>query len=116
MRLSRTWLIMAAAGLVVAIGVLFLVQPRVHADQTKRYELKGAVVSVDAGHGELTVAMEAIPGYMDAMTMPYKVSDAAVLKTLHKGDRIRATIVVQNDDEHLENVKVVPAPPQKASK
>ena len=109
MRFSRTWLIVAAVGLVAAVGVLFVVQPRLHADQAKRYELKGTVVSVDVGQSELTVDMQAIPGYMDAMTMPYKVADVAVLKTLKKGDRIRATIVVQNVDERLENISVVSA-------
>jgi protein SCO1/2 len=114
MKSSRALWVIAAVGVIAAVAVLFLVQPRLHADQAKRYELKGAVVSVEAD--ELTVDMEAIPGYMDAMTMPYRVADVAVLKTLKKGDRIRAIIVVQNEDEHLENIKVVSEQQNKASK
>ena len=86
------------------------------ADQTKRYPLTGTVVSVDVSHYQLTVDMEAIPGYMDAMTMPYKVPDNSVLKTLKKGQRIRATVVVQGDDEHLENITVVSSPQTKSPK
>jgi protein SCO1/2 len=104
--------------LIVAVSLLVVVQSsRLNAQQTgaKRYQLKGTVVSVDVGHSQLTIDMEAIPGYMDAMTMSYRVAGSSVLKTLKKGDRIRATLVVQGQDEHLENITIVP-PPQGGSK
>ena len=108
-KLSRSLLLVTAVFL-LAFGQW----QTLHADQTKRYPLTGTVVSVDVSHYRLTVDMEAIPGYMDAMTMPYKVPDNSVLKTLKKGQRIRATVVVQGDDEHLENITVVPSPQTKS--
>jgi hypothetical protein len=41
--------------------------------------LGGKVVSIDAASGMVTVDHEAIPGFMDAMTMPYKLKDASVI-------------------------------------
>jgi len=62
----------------------------------KRYELQGRVVAVDSGARELTIAHKDIPGYMEAMTMPYTVSDkdSWVLKSIAPGDQIHATLVL----------------------
>ena len=35
-----------------------------------------------------------IPGFMDAMTMPYKVKDANVLQDLHPGDHMTGVLLV----------------------
>lgn len=63
----------------------------------KVYKLRGKVVSTDAARGEVTVDHEAIPGFMEAMTMPYKLKDASVLGELHPGDMITADVLVSPD-------------------
>ncbi len=60
----------------------------------KTYKLRGKVVSTDAATGEVTVDHEAIPGFMEAMTMPYKLKDAGILSELHPGDVITADLMV----------------------
>ena len=72
----------------------------------KRYPLKGKVVSIDERGHMVNVDSEAIPGFMDAMTMPYVVKPADELSQLHPGDSITAEIVVQGDNNWLENIKV----------
>jgi protein SCO1 len=72
----------------------------------KRYPLKGKVVSIDERGHMVNVDSEAIPGFMDAMTMPYVVKPADELSRLHPGDSITADIVVQGDNNWLENIKV----------
>src|SRR5580658_10120389 len=57
---------------------------------TKRYPIRGTVVRVDAQDGEVTLQHEAIPGLMEAMTMPYPVTDRSALSELHPGDKILA--------------------------
>lgn len=84
----------------------------------KYYQLKGTVISVDVGHEQVIVDHEAIPGFMEAMTMSYGVKDDAGLKTLKPGDRITARVVVTSDDMWLDNIVVVQhaaanAPPPK---
>lgn len=73
----------------------------------KYYQLKGTVISVDVGHEQVIVDHEAIPGFMEAMTMSYGVKDDAALKTLTPGDRITARVVVTSDDVWLDKIVVV---------
>ncbi len=74
------------------------------------YKLRGKIVGVNSATGELTVANENIPGFMDAMTMPYNVKDPAVLSDLHPGDTITADLMVSKQDEsnmYLDHIVVV---------
>jgi protein SCO1/2 len=81
----------------------------------KRYPFTGRVVSTDAQDQSALIAHENIPGFMDAMTMSYKIKPPAVLNQLTPGDSISAEVVVaepsgnSGDSEPnywLENVKV----------
>ena len=52
----------------------------------------------------------AIPGFMGAMTMPYKLKDANILPELHPGDVITADVLVSQDpnaDVILDHIVVV---------
>jgi protein SCO1/2 len=62
--------------------------------ELKAFPVRGKIVSVDAAKGMIVLDHEAIPGFMDAMTMPYKLKDASVASELHPGDRITANILV----------------------
>ncbi|MGD0731866.1 MAG: SCO family protein [Terracidiphilus sp.] len=76
----------------------------------KVYKLRGKVVATDSAKGEVTLNHEAIPGFMDAMTMPYKLKDASVLGELHPGDVITADVLVSQDpdsDVLLDHIVVV---------
>ena len=76
----------------------------------KTYKMRGKVISTNAATSEVTVAHGAIPGFMEAMTMPYKVKDANILSELHPGDVITADLLVsQRDDADvlLDNIVVV---------
>lgn len=60
----------------------------------KVYKLRGKVVSTNAATGEVTLDHEAIPGFMDPMTMPYKLRDPSILSELHPGDVLTADVLV----------------------
>jgi len=74
----------------------------------KRYNLRGQVVAKDAAANEITVRHDEIPGFMAAMTMPYKVKDPATVQEVEPGDKIAAEVVVVNDgsDCWLEDVRI----------
>jgi protein SCO1/2 len=76
------------------------------AQQGKRYELKGTVVSVDKPNQSATISHEEIKGYMEAMTMAYKLKDAWPLDVMKPGDEIQATLVVTDDSYWLEDVVI----------
>jgi len=62
--------------------------------QFKTYPLRGKVVSTNPATGEVTLDHQAIPGFMDAMTMPYKLRDSRILSELHPGDLLTADLLV----------------------
>jgi protein SCO1/2 len=76
----------------------------------KVFKLRGKVVRTDSTAGKVTLNHEAIPGFMEAMTMPYKLKDAAILSELHPGDVITADVLVPldpNADVLLDHLVVV---------
>lgn len=82
--------------------------PRASSETTsaKHYHLKGKVVSIDKQGKMLNVDSEAIPGFMDAMIMPYRVKPESELDKLHPGDVITADLISQDDNAWLENITV----------
>src|SRR5579864_6834534 len=59
----------------------------------KHYAMKGKVLSVAKDEGSATVDANDIPGFMDAMAMPYPIPDQKVLSDLSPGDDITADVV-----------------------
>jgi protein SCO1/2 len=72
----------------------------------RHYQLKGKVISIDQRAKMLNVDSEAIPGFMDAMSMPYKVKSEGELGKLHPGDVITADLLVQDEGAWLQNITV----------
>ncbi len=87
----------------------------------KRYELRGKIVSFDKGQQQVVISHDAIPGLMEAMTMPYTLRDPDAYDAMKPGDQIQATLVVDGDRSWLENPvithteKDASAPPQSSS-
>ena len=76
----------------------------------KVYKLRGKVVSTNAATGEVTLNHEAIPGFMDAMTMPYMLKDPNILSELHPGDILTADVLVSQTpdaDVLLDHIDIV---------
>ena len=76
----------------------------------KTYKLRGKIVSTNAATGEVTLNHEAIPGFMEAMTMPYKLKDPSILGELHPGDVMTADLQVSqtaDGDVLLDHIVIV---------
>ena len=72
----------------------------------QRFDLRGKVVAVNKSEGTVTLAHEAIPGYMAAMTMDYLVKDQWAFDVLKPGQTVTATLVVANDRAWIEGIVV----------
>ena len=77
---------------------------------TKTFTIRGKVVSTDATH--VTIDGEDVPGFMEAMTMAYKLKDPSIVSELHPGDRITARLTAQQDaagfrSPELDNIVVI---------
>jgi Cu/Ag efflux protein CusF len=81
----------------------------------KEYTFHGKVEKVDADAKTVAVNNEAIPGWMNSMTMTYTVDKPDVLKSIKAGDQIIAK-VYEGDFKTLYEVKVVPPPSGKSDK
>jgi protein SCO1 len=62
---------------------------------TKSYPIRGKIISVTGS--SVMLDHEAVPGFMEAMTMSYKLKDPTIVSELHPGDRITATLLVTKD-------------------
>ena len=81
----------------------------------RRYPFTGRIVSIDVQDQSAVIDNDNIPGFMEAMTMSYKIKPPATLTQLAPGDSISAEVVVVEPsgkgdntapDYWLENVKV----------
>lgn len=82
--------------------------PSAHNDSgEKSYHVRGVVVSTDAGKGTVTLDSEAIPGYMNAMIMPYSLRNPGIITELHPGDTITADLFVSDSATTLDNIVIV---------
>ena len=86
-------------------SVLAGVSCRAPAPASRSYELKGQILAIDQARQEVTVNHADIPGFMPAMTMPYKVRDANLLKGRTAGELIAATLVVEGSDAYLQSIR-----------
>jgi protein SCO1 len=79
--------------------------------EVKRYEMKGTIVSSDKNQRQVIVAHEAIPGLMDAMTMPFTLKDESAYDVMRPGAKIEATLAVSGERSWLENPIIAVAIP-----
>jgi len=75
----------------------------------QRYELKGKIVSFNKAQQQVVVQHETIPGFMDAMTMPFTLKEDSTFDVMRAGDRIQATLVVDDERTRLEDAIITQA-------
>lgn len=73
-------------------------------DVVKMYKFRGVPTAIDNESMTITLKHEEIQGYMDAMTMPYKVANADLLKQVTVGKETHFTIRVVGNDAVIVKV------------
>lgn len=71
----------------------------------KLYTLRGRIITRDAGDNTIRLDHEAIPGFMEAMTMDYSVRGAQVPALPPDGSRVEARLHVTDHGYWLTGVK-----------
>jgi protein SCO1/2 len=72
----------------------------------ERRTMTGVVLKVDPPARTMVVSTDKVPGFMDAMAMPFSVPQAAMLDGLAPGTTIEFSYVVGRDGSHAENIRV----------
>ena len=73
---------------------------------TQTYAVRGLVLKIDRPGKSLLVSCERIPGYMDAMVMPFPVRDVSEVDGLTPGVMIEFTLVVDNSSSYIQGIRV----------
>ncbi len=94
----RSFLLVLATLLLAVAGCKQAQTPQV-SGVMQSFTLRGKVLATNPATGEVTLDHEAVPGFMEAMTMPYKLADPSTLSELHPGDRITTRLKVEKDSD-----------------
>lgn len=95
-------------GIVMLAGLLLNGCGAKSSGPMKQYALKGEVLQLDPQHNLATIKGDAIKGWMEAMTMEYKVRDRSEFEQLHEHEQITATLFVQGDDYWIAQIRPAP--------
>lgn len=76
-----------------------------------RHPARGLVLKVDRDSSTVTVSHEDIPGYMDAMVMPFAVRDRSQLAEVRPGDRIAFRLNVKDEQSWIDKLQMLSAAP-----
>jgi len=77
-------------------------------DDSKRYSMQGEIRALDPAAKTATIAHGKIGDWMEPMTMEYSIKPDAEFQKLHVGDKIEATVVVNDVKYYVTDIKVAP--------
>ena len=97
---------------IAAISLSLAVPARAESGKAtvRTFSGRGVILESKADKAQLVIRHEAIAGYMDAMTMPFKVKDPASLAELRRGDQVTFLLHVTDDEswvDHLQKIGAV---------
>jgi protein SCO1 len=95
--------VMKGAAISLLISLLFGANPSWSVQQ---YSVSGLVLSVDRSRQTMMVSCNTIPGYMDAMVMPFEVRDGKMLDGLEPGITVEFRLVVEQNSSYAEDIRV----------
>jgi protein SCO1/2 len=78
--------------------------PQSQTSARDNYQVKGTVKELKIDGRTVVIQHEEVPGYMPAMTMPFKVKNTNELDNLQPEDRVSFRMVVTADEGWIENV------------
>jgi Cu/Ag efflux protein CusF len=73
---------------------------------SQKHDISGLLLAVDPAHHTITVSCKEIPGYMEAMTMSFRIKDQTLPADLQPGVMVDFTLVVDNDTSFAEGVHI----------
>jgi len=88
------------------VVLIFLVTALVWA--ARQYSATGMILTVDKAHRIFVASCQPIPGFMEAMSMPFEVRDAKELDALAPGNIVDFTLEVDGSTSFAQNVKLHP--------
>lgn len=78
-----------------------------HSWAAGQHSAQGILLEVNPAKHQIVVSCDAIPGYMEAMVMPFSVPASEDLKALAPGNTVRFSVVEKEDAAYAEHLQVV---------
>lgn len=75
--------------------------------ETQTFEGTGVVKNITPSKSHIIIEHEVIPGFMDAMTMPFQIKDQKVLDGITRGDKIHFVLTVTGNDVYVSAIEKV---------
>lgn len=91
----------------MAVLALLLCATLARAQAPTQYPVTGMIVGVNPASRSFTASIQAIPGFMQAMTMPFEVPQASDLQGLRPGVVVAFTLVVDARTSYATGIRVV---------
>ena len=76
-----------------------------------RHPARGLVLDIDRAASTITISHDEIPGYMNAMVMPFTVGDPRALADVRPGDRIAFRLNVRDERTWIDRLQLLSAAP-----
>lgn len=92
---------------ILAVLLLGLLAAAPRAAAAAEYPVTGMIVSVNPASRTFVASIQAIPNYMQAMTMPFEVRQAADLRELAPGVVVTFTLVVDANTSYATRIAIV---------
>jgi protein SCO1/2 len=89
------------------VSVLVIAATALARAAAQEYSVTGMVVSVDRANKTFSASIQAIPNYMQAMTMPFEVRQESDLQGLSPGVVVTFTLSVDRNTSHAERIHIV---------
>ena len=77
----------------------------------RRFVTTGLVLDVDRARSRVTISHDPVPGFMDAMAMPFELTGAARSAPIAPGDRVRFRLSVSRSRSSIDRVELLSAAP-----
>jgi protein SCO1/2 len=89
--------------------------PAVAAPQITTYEAHGVLRNASKDRRKAVIAHEAIPGYMEPMTMEFEVRDSSLPEGLEPGDQVAFRLSITETNGWIDHVRKIGRSPNSAS-
>jgi protein SCO1/2 len=73
------------------------------------HHARGVVLRVDRDASKMTVSHDAVPGFMEAMVMPFELEDPGVARHVVPGDRIAFRITTRRSQTRIDRLQLLSA-------
>lgn len=75
----------------------------------RTFSVRGVILEINTNDSQVIIQHEAIAGYMDAMTMPFKVKDLSSLTGLTRGDQTAFQLNITSDESWVDHFQKIGA-------